>query len=91
MSGVSVADGAVIAANANVTKDVAAYQIVGGNPAKLIRKRFDQKTVEKLLLLRWWELETEDIRRISKVLSAPPDSSELDRLLTLFKAPEPEV
>jgi acetyltransferase-like isoleucine patch superfamily enzyme len=58
MSGVSVGDGAIIAANATVTNDVGPFEIVGGNPAKLIRKRFDDKIIQKLLRLAWWDLPT---------------------------------
>ena len=55
MNGVNIGDGAVIAAGSVVTKDVEPYSIVGGNPAKLIRPRFDDKVVEKLIKLRWWD------------------------------------
>jgi virginiamycin A acetyltransferase len=85
MSGVTVADGAVIAANANVTKDVGPYEIVGGNPAKLIRKRFDEKTIDQLLELRWWDLEVKEIREMIPVLSAIPDSDEIERLILKYR------
>lgn len=52
---ITVGDGAIIAANAHVVKDVPAYAIVGGNPAKVIKMRFDDKTVERLINSRWWE------------------------------------
>lgn len=55
MSGVSVGDGAVIAAGAIVTKDVEPYTIVGGVPAKPIGKRFDEETIRQLMELRWWQ------------------------------------
>jgi acetyltransferase-like isoleucine patch superfamily enzyme len=61
VSGVSVGDGAVIAAGAIVTKDVEPYAIVGGVPAKVISRRFDQERVEALLDLRWWDLDLADL------------------------------
>lgn len=54
MPGVKVGDGAIIAANSTLTKDVEAYSIVGGNPARLIRKRFSDEEIEFLLQLQWW-------------------------------------
>ena len=63
MSGVTIGDGAIIATNATVTKDVTPYTIVGGNPAKEIRKRFDEDTIKKLLDMQWWNW---DIARITK-------------------------
>lgn len=55
MRGVSIGDGAVIAANSVVTKDVAPYTIVGGIPAKYIRDRFTPDVTEKLKSIRWWD------------------------------------
>jgi acetyltransferase-like isoleucine patch superfamily enzyme len=54
MSGVTIGDGAVIAANSHVVKDVPPYAIVGGNPAKVIRYRFSEEQIEKLLKIKWW-------------------------------------
>ena len=54
MAGVTIGDGAIIATNATVTKDVAPYTIVGGNPAALIKKRFSQEHIELLLKMQWW-------------------------------------
>lgn len=54
MSGVHIGNGAIVAAGAVVTKDVPPYAIVGGNPAKLIRYRFDDETIARLQKLKWW-------------------------------------
>lgn len=63
MSGVTIGDGAIIATNATVIKDVAPYSIVGGNPAIEIKKRFPEETITKLLELKWWNWNIEKITR----------------------------
>ena len=55
LKGVTIGDGAVVGAGAVVTKDVEPYAIVAGNPASLIRYRFDQETIARLLAARWWD------------------------------------
>ena len=63
MAGVHIGDGAIIAARAVVTKDVPPYTIVGGTPAKEIRKRFDAEVIQQLLMLKWWDWSADNIRQ----------------------------
>jgi virginiamycin A acetyltransferase len=63
MAGVTIGDGAIIATNATVIKDVEPYTIVGGNPATEIKKRFSNDVIERLLKLKWWDWDIEKITR----------------------------
>ncbi len=80
MSGVRVGDGAVIAANATVARDVAPYEMVGGNPAKHIKFRFEEPVRARLLALAWWDQPLEVIQRIAPFLSTAPDEAALGRI-----------
>jgi len=68
MSGVTIGDGSVIANNSHVVNNVAPYSLVGGNPAKLIKYRFTQEQIEKLLEIKWWDWEDDKINEYSPLL-----------------------
>lgn len=70
MPGIRIGDGAIIATASVVTKDIPPYSISGGNPAQLIRMRFDEKTIEKLLQIKWWDWDTEKITKYSNLLTS---------------------
>ena len=81
MAGVHIGDGAIIAARAIVTKDVPSYTIVGGTPAKEIRKRFDAEIIEQLLILKWWDWSTDKIHQCLPYIA----EGKLDELLAMKK------
>ncbi len=71
MPGVQVGDGAIIAAKSVVVSDVLPYTIVGGNPAKCIRQRFEDTVIESLLEVAWWNWDIEKItRNLEKIVAA---------------------
>jgi acetyltransferase-like isoleucine patch superfamily enzyme len=78
MSGVTVGDGAVIAARAVVAKDVEPYSIFGGVPAKEIRKRFSSEEINKLLEIKWWDWPEEKLRKNLHIICS-------DNISELFK------
>lgn len=69
LPGVSIGDGAIIGAESVVAGDVAPYTIVAGNPARLIQRRFDDRTQALLDQLRWWDRPPEEIQRLIPLLS----------------------
>ncbi len=81
MADVHIGDGAIIAARAVVTKDVPPYTIVGGTPAKEIRKRFDAEVIQQLLILKWWNWSTDKIRQCLPYIA----EGKLNELLAIMK------
>jgi len=79
LSGVKIGDGAVIGARAVVTKDVAPYSVVAGNPAREIGKRFNDEIIKKLLDLKWWDWTDEKIKENIKTLC----STEIDNIFLI--------
>ena len=82
LPGVHIGDGAIIAAQSVVAKDVEPYTLAGGNPARPIRKRFDQELIDLLLELRWWDFPPE---RLTEFLPVLCDSG-LESVRTQIKA-----
>ncbi len=79
MSGVTIGDGAVIANNSHVFKDVEPYSIIGGNPSKLIKYRFSPGQIEKLLEIKWWYWDDEKINKFTPLLC----NTNIDEFITL--------
>lgn len=71
--GISIGIGSVIGMGSVVTKDVEPYTIVAGNPAELIRNRFDEKIMKRLLDSQWWEFNDEKLYKYAKYFQKPND------------------
>ncbi len=69
MAGVNIGDGAIIATNSTVIKDVEPYSIVGGNPAKEIKKRFSDDKINQLLKIKWWDWDIENFKEYVQILT----------------------
>ena len=79
LPGVTIGDGALVAAYTVVAKDVRPYAIVVGNPGREIRRRFDDETIERLLRIRWWDWPDERIEEAIPLLSSNRIGEFLDR------------
>lgn len=82
LPGVHIGDGAIIGANSVVASDVAPYTIVAGDPAKLIRKRFDDELTALLLKFKWWDKSVEEINSLIPILTC----SDLEKVKAELKA-----
>jgi serine acetyltransferase len=81
MSGVTIGDGAIIANNSHVVKNVEPYSLVGGNPAKLIKYRFDPEIIEKLLMIKWWDWDDEKINKFTPLLCSSNIQNFIDAII----------
>ena len=81
LPGVHIGDGAILGANSVVGRDVAPYTIVVGNPAKMLRKRFDDELIDLMLKFKWWEKSIEEINALIPILT----SSDLDTVRKKLK------
>lgn len=69
--GVTIGDGAIVGMGSVVTKDIPPYEIWAGNPARCIRKRFDEETIAKLLEIKWWNWEESKLHKYGKYFNDP--------------------
>lgn len=84
LPGVHIGDGAIIGMNSVVGSDVPPYTIVVGNPAKEVRKRFDDELIQMLLELQWWNMSIEDINRLIPVLTCSNLTKVKDKISVLI-------
>ncbi len=68
LSGVKIGDGVIVGARAVIAKDIPPYAVVVGNPARIIRYRFDEDTIQKLLKIRWWNFPEDRIRELMPLM-----------------------
>ena len=78
MSGVTIGDGAVIANNSHVVKNVEPYSLIGGNPAELIKFRFTKEQIDKLLQIKWWFWDDDKINKHIHLLC----NNDIDKFIT---------
>ena len=81
LSGVTIGDGAVVGTHAIVTKDVPPYAIVAGNPARIVKYRFEQDVIDKFLEMKWWDWDYEHIYAAIPLLQ----NEEIDKLFSYYE------
>jgi carbonic anhydrase/acetyltransferase-like protein (isoleucine patch superfamily) len=86
MSGVRISAGSVIAARSVVTRDVPPYAIVAGNPARVVKYRFDEPTIDILLRLRWWDLNDHELNTVVPLLMQAPGRDLIEKLQVISSA-----
>lgn len=84
MPGVTIGEGAVVAAGSVVIKDVPPYSIIGGNPAKVIKKRFTEEVIEELLKLKIYEKSEEEISELQEYLCSDDIEALKEKIKTVF-------
>ena len=87
MPGVKVGDGAIIGTKALVTRDVEPYAIIGGNPAKMIRKRFDDRHIAMLIEIKWWNWSDDHLKAVMPLLT----SGDIEGLYQRWRAFSDEI
>lgn len=85
LHGVTIGDGAVVGAGSIVTKDVPPYAIVVGNPARILKYRFDDKIIEELLKIKWWDFSDEVIKGNIELFESSITMETIQRLKELKK------
>ena len=90
IAGVKIGDGAIIGAGAIVTKDIPPYSIAVGNPARVIKNRFSDSIIKKLLQLRWWDMTDDFLIKHKNLFQIPLNEDILDKLIK-YKEQENEI
>ena len=81
MSGITIGNGTIIAANTHIVKDCPPYSIVGGNPGKILKYRFNDEQINNLLKIKWWDLDESIINKKMNLLL----DKDIDKFILSFK------
>lgn len=91
LGGVKIGSGAIIGANANVTKDIPPYAIAVGNPVRIIKYRFDEETIKKFMAIKWWNWDLRKILENAPLMDNPKEFLEKHYSPELEKIPEENI